>query len=432
MHRNPWARELIYLSGWLGVAALIGLLADAILVCLLVALAMYLLLQMIYQYQLYQWLSTDRLELAVGAGAWQNIYSALYDLKQRDMHRRKRLRRIVAEFNASTEAMPDGAVVLDAGSRIVWCNAAAVDLFGLRPSADRGQRISTLVRHPDFLRLLTSGDKHTAAEIPAPADNTKTVQVRIIAYGAHQSLLIARDISQQKKLEAMRRDFVANASHELRTPLTVLRGYLDVFDQETRHESALAEWHEPVEQMGEQAKRMDMMINDLLCLARLEAEPVAKNREWLDIAGRLQQAVADIPAGGRQIEIACDERLLLHADVSAMDGVINNLISNACRHTPQTGWIRVTWQANDSGAELSVCDNGCGIAPEHIPRLTERFYRIDKGRGSSNGGTGLGLSIVKHALANHQAKLVIRSRPGEGSDFICFFPASIIRDKYQT
>lgn len=183
---------------------------------------------------------------------------------------------------------------------------------------------------------------------------------------------------------------------------------------------------DPVDQMGEQARRMDRMIDDLLCLARLEAEPVAESREWLDMSDGVRQAVADSCPDERFMDVECDERLWLHGDEKAVTSVITNLVSNACRYTPGTGRIQVTWRVVDEGAELSVRDNGCGMDSEHIPRLTERFYRADKGRDSATGGTGLGLAIVKHALANHQAELKIESKPGEGSNFICCFPGTVI------
>ncbi len=412
-------------AGWLGLASAVGELAGMILGVLLIALTLYLMLQLYNAYQLHQWLISDRVEPAYGVGVWQEIYDELYRLKQRNRRRKKRLGRIVSEFQASTAALPDAAVVLDNQRDIVWFNDAAVRLFGLRPQADRGQRVTNLIRDPDFRAFLASEptDGTASVEITAPVDADLVLAIQLIPYGNGQRLLIARDVSQRRRAEAARRDFVANASHELRTPLTVVRGYLEMLDSEAADSEAFRDWQSPISQMRAESARMDRMIDDLLELARLDSETDNKAPDWIDVASVIQRVTQQQPSDGATIATTeVDESLLLHGDERRFESIVSNLVTNAQRHTPANGLISLTWSYIGDHAELVVADTGEGIAPEHIPRLTERFYRADTGRDSARGGTGLGLAIVKHALKCHDADLVVHSTPGQGSRFICRFP----------
>lgn len=427
---HPWRREFVFLGGWLALAAGLGWLFDATLAGLVMALALYLILQLIYAYQLYQWLISDRVEPAYGMGVWQEIYAELYRLKQRNRRRKHRLGRIVREFQASTAALPDAAVVLDDQLAIVWFNDAASRLLGLRLPADRGQRVTNLIRDPDFRAYLSGnpGDEVASIEITAPVDLNVVLSIQLIPYGNGQRLLIGRDISQSLRVEAVRRDFIANASHELRTPLTVVRGYLEMMDGETDDDTALRSWQSPIEQMRSESDRMDRMIDDLLELARLESEPGNETQDWVDMAALIGDVMGQQMSNGVWVDASDVAVIKLYGDARRLESVVSNLLANACRHTPPNGRITVTWQQLGDVAELAVIDTGEGIAAEHIPRLTERFYRADIGRDNARGGTGLGLAIVKHALKCHDAELEITSALGVGSHFACRFPTTRCSD----
>lgn len=411
---------------WLGAAAVVGALFGDVTLALLIVLAIYSASHLLFAYQLHRWLAEPRIEPREGLGVWQDIYTELYRLKQRNRRRKKRLKNIVAEFQSSTAALPDGAVVIDGRGRIVWFNTAAAVLLSLRAGQDNGQRIVNLVRHPRFAEFLASADQVGAPlEVPSPANDTDTLSLRIVPYGNGQRLLVARDISEQKRLESTRRDFVANASHELRTPLTVLRGYLEMMTEESDEAGALATWRTPIREMDAQSARMGRIIDSLLRLARLESEGLAQAQETIDMPamiGRLVDGFRQSDEGRHTLTVEVQAGLSLFGRPGEIESVISNLVANALRYTPAGGHIAVRWQHEHDAARLAVSDDGPGIAAEHLPRLTERFYRIDSGRSSSDGGTGLGLAIVKHSLEHHEAELWIDSEPGQGTTFSCVFP----------
>ncbi|WP_111745735.1 phosphate regulon sensor histidine kinase PhoR [Salinisphaera orenii] len=423
---NPWRRELLILAGWLALAAAIGWLSGNTVAGFLLALVLYLILQLVYTYQLYQWLVSDRIEPAYGVGIWQEVYAELYRLRQRNRRRKQRLGRIVSEFQASTAALPDAAVVLDDQLAIAWFNDAARRLLGLRLPDDRGQRLTNLIRDPELRAYLggQSDDNAENIEISSPVDVNTVLSIQLVPYGNGQRLLIGRDVSQRRRVEAMRRDFVANASHELRTPLTVVRGYLEMMDSGAGDDAALRGWQSPIGQMRAEADRMDRMIDDLLELARLESAPESYAFERIEVAALIDRIVRQQPQQGAEIDAGDLASIELYGDARRLESIVSNLLANARRHTPAGGQITVSWQPLEDGAELAVTDTGEGIAAEHIPRLTERFYRADAGRSSARGGTGLGLAIVKHALKCHDAELSITSSPAKGSRFACRFPSA--------
>jgi len=425
--RRVWTaavlRLFILLALFIGIGAIVGYpgLAAALL------LGIYLAVHMRYAYRLHRWLSADNHEPSDGIGVWRDIHTELHRLKQRNRRRKKRLKHIVNEFQASTAALPDGAVVLDRLGRINWFNSAAAVTLGLHANQDRGQRIVNLIRHPQFSSFLAGGDDtHSELEIPSPTNENDTLVIRVVPYGNDQRLLIARDISGQKRLEITRRDFVANASHELRTPLTVLRGYLEMMAEETSQEGELNSWQRPIDDMRSQSQRMGYIIDSLLRLARVEGEGLAQRQEYIDVPRMLANQVEDLKRGigaTHEFVFDVDSSLALFGRPGEIESVFSNLLANAARYTPADGRIEVAWREEDAQACFSVRDNGPGIDARHIPRLTERFYRVDKGRKSSDGGTGLGLAIVKHCLEHHEAELTIDSTPGEGSVFSCRFPS---------
>jgi two-component system phosphate regulon sensor histidine kinase PhoR len=322
-------------------------------------------------------------------------------------------------------------VLLDSLWEIIWFNDAAARLLGLRPGQDLRRRIGNLIRHPDFVGYLKHGNFDEPLEIPAPTSGGLRVAIRIVPYGSDQRLLMARDVTHLHRLEEIRRDFVANASHELRSPLTVVSGYLDAMRADSRIE---ADWGVPLAEMGHQIQRMAAIIKDLLELSRLETETREASFAPVDVPGMLQRVRREALAlgyGPREITVEADSAWLFGAEAELFSA-FSNLVFNAMRYTPDSGRVRIVWQREADGARLTVNDTGVGIAPEHIPRLTERFYRVDKSRNRDSGGTGLGLAIVKHVLQRHGASLSIESEPGKGSAFSCFFPAERVIREAQT
>ena len=397
--------------GWIGVS---------------IALAYRLVLHLRYLSALRAWLgSPKQVALPIVGGIWGQVFDGLLTLQKRNRKRKKKLAAILAEFQASTEALPDGAVVLGPNGEIVWFNAAAQALLGLRLPQDLGLRVPNLVRAPSFTEYFAKGDYTYDVEAVSALNPQVILAFRIIPYGNGQRLMIVRDISELKRLEMARRDFVANASHELRTPLTVLRGYLDVMEADGRGEGALKAWHTPLAEMRSQATRMEMLIADMLKLARLESDVVLSRQDLLDVPRMLGQSLEEAKAMSRnahRFEFEVQPDLRLFGRDTEVQSIFTNLIGNAIQYTPAGGIIRVRWWGDDKGAHFSVADTGIGIAEKDIPRVTERFYRVDVGRSRASGGTGLGLSIVKHALEHHEGKLTVESEPGVGSTFTCHFP----------
>jgi two-component system, OmpR family, phosphate regulon sensor histidine kinase PhoR len=357
-----------------------------------------------------------------GEGLWQQIFSRFRYERERGNRYKHEYRRLLKEIRRSTDAMPDGAVILDEDNEIVICNRAAKSLAGLKRRKDRGQRVDNILRDPGLTALLKADDASQAIDMPSPVKDGNWLNCRVVPYGANQKMLLLRDVTERIVLNRMRRDFVANASHELRSPLTVISGYLDTISDDKRLPS---DWSQPVHQMQEQARRMTRIITELLELSRLEGSGRASSGDIVDVAGLIaagRKAFQGQP-GTPAIRVQIESRAQLRGNGGEIESVITNLLSNAMRHTPAQGEVTLTWRSGPDGADLVVADTGEGIAREHIPRLTERFFRIDRGRARQDGGVGLGLAIVKHVLGRHDATLHIASEPGVGSEFRCHFPA---------
>jgi two-component system phosphate regulon sensor histidine kinase PhoR len=324
--------------------------------------------------------------------------------------------------------MPDAVVVLNAEREIQWFNKNAQRLLGLRRKVDFGQRIDNLLRHPDFVGYLASADQAAPVVLRAPAAPETFIAVHAVGYGDGQRLLIARDVTRELRLEAMRKDFVANASHELRSPLTVISGYLDTLTDEPDLDPA---WRGPLQEMRRQAERMRAIVEDLLELSRLEASAGEAPSAPVDVAGMLALMRKEVLAMERHpkdvvLRLDTDARLLgAEAEVHS---IFSNLISNAVKYTPVDGRVEIRWWKDADGGHFQVRDTGVGISREHLPRITERFYRVDPGRARATGGSGLGLAIVKHALQRHGASLEIDSEEGKGSTFTCHFPPRRLTD----
>jgi two-component system phosphate regulon sensor histidine kinase PhoR len=360
-----------------------------------------------------------------GEGIWQQMYSRFSYERERGARYKRMHRQVLKEIRKSTNAMPDGAVILDDVSDILICNRAAKTLAGLRRKKDRGQRVDNILRDPRLTRLLAANDATLTVDIPSPVRDGAWLNCRVVPYGVDQKLLLLRDVTDRIVLNRMRRDFVANASHELRSPLTVMSGYLDTMAEDPE---LVTTWADPVRQMQEQAKRMTRIVAELLELSRLEGSGRASTDDTVDVGGLLASARKSYSGGGDtpDIELDIESTAQLRGNSGEIESVVTNLLSNAIRHTPADGTITLAWHSDANGADLIVTDTGEGIADEHIPRLTERFFRVDRGRAREDGGVGLGLAIVKHVLGRHEADLGINSELGAGSEFRCHFPPARI------
>ncbi|WP_029890429.1 phosphate regulon sensor histidine kinase PhoR [Polycyclovorans algicola] len=424
-----WRQELVKLLLLCGLGALVGALFSGAIWGFLVVLFFLTALQYRYLAALLQWLRQPKQnELPDPGGVWGEVYDRLVDLQRRNKKKKKRLAAMLADFQASTAALPDGAVVLSPRGEIVRANHAAQTLLGLR-AQDSGIRITLLVRHPRFVEMFEAGVQGREVEIPSPVNRGKQLNVRVINYGESQGLMIVRDVSELRRLEHARRDFVANASHELRTPLTVLKGYLEMMETESR-DGELKPWATPLQEMYKQTNRMESLVGDMLKLARLESD-IAARHDWIRASTLLRQALAEAQSVAdpqHQFVTEMDDRIEIFGGETELTSLFTNLVGNAVRYTPPPGVITVKLFAMAGGrAGYSVQDSGIGIAEDDIPRLTERFYRVDVGRSRASGGTGLGLSIVKHAVERHDAQLKIESKVGEGSCFTCEFPVHRVR-----
>jgi two-component system phosphate regulon sensor histidine kinase PhoR len=354
-----------------------------------------------------------------GRGTWDDVLSALHKYERAGVRRESQLEEALTRFRRAAQALPDGVVMLDGENHIEWCNNAAAAQLGLDPRADVGQSIANLLRAPTFIDYLAARDQTGAVLMQV---GNALFALRLVPYGESQKLLLSRDVTQAERLETMRRDFVANVSHELRTPLTVLVGFLETVRELKLDPQRTRDY---LGMMQEQAARMHRIIEDLLTLSVLESAPppAADRVSTRPLLERLRADAQALSAGRHRVSLQGTPAVDLLGSESELSSAFGNLVSNAIRYTPQDGEVRIFWRDTADGSSFTVEDTGIGIAPEHLPRLTERFYRVDRSRSRETGGTGLGLAIVKHAIARHQAHLDVESKPGQGSRFTIRFPA---------
>jgi two-component system phosphate regulon sensor histidine kinase PhoR len=356
-------------------------------------------------------------------GVWGEIIAQIVRLHRRKRFHKQRFVQLMRQLQRSTAALPDGVVILNAQREIMWFNRMAARLLNLRRTADLGMRIEHLMREPEFVRYLEGGDFSNRVIIRTTTAEECYLSMQVAPYGDGQLLLLVSDVSRQMRLEAVRRDFVANASHELRSPLTVISGYLETLAQDSALDPDL---HGPIAEMRRQAERMTAIIRDLLELSRLEETDVFVGGEPIDIAALMALLRKDVLARAvhpREVRMRIDSTAQLNGDEPEIHSAFSNLVDNAAKYTAAEGSLEMRWWVDEDGGHFSVSDTGMGIPPEHIPRLTERFYRVDAGRSRSTGGSGLGLAIVKHVLQRHGATLEVQSTLGTGSTFTCHFPA---------
>jgi len=372
------------------------------------------------------WLRRPTLSgLPEGGGVWEDVLTALHGyIKHREIELAD-AQRMLERMHDAARALPDGVILLDAENRIVWANPTAQWHFGIDAQRDAGQPVAHLVRHPDFVAYLERGDFGEPLALRA-AERDRLLSLRVFEFGADQKLLNSRDVTLESRVEAMRRDFVANVSHELKTPVTVLAGFVETLADETL---ALTPQRRKrfLDLMAEEARRMQRLIDDLLTLSALEAADTPRREEPLDMRSfveRLGEEARALSGARHRISVAIERDARLTGDAQELHSAFSNLVSNAVRYTPEGGSIELAWRVLDGRGAFSVTDSGPGIEARHLPRLTERFYRVDKSRSRETGGTGLGLAIVKHVLTRHGAALEIESEPGRGSTFRAVFPAS--------
>lgn len=389
-----------------------------------VCLLAYLAIQVSGLFQLQSWLKNPALEaIPEGSSLWEDVFNALLKYERRNNVKKSELNAALERFSTVANAIPDGLVILSATNEIEWCTANAESQLGLNLTTDKNLPIVNLVRNSNFIAYLYNEIYDEPFKLKDARNTEAILEIWLIQLGSKQKLLISRDITQFEKVDAMRRDFIANVSHELRTPLTVVGGFIETLSD---MEGAIPEnLRGYFGMMQDQTTRMRRLIEDLLTLSHIESNTQPPEDNPIDMSSLVNMLLNDANAlsmGKHKITADTAVGLNLSGAVDELQSALGNLVSNAVRYTPQGGEIHISWQLHNKQAVFSVSDNGIGIEPQHIARLTERFYRVDRGRSRETGGTGLGLSIVKHILTRHQARLEIKSEMGVGSTFSAIFP----------
>ncbi|MGB4858734.1 MAG: phosphate regulon sensor histidine kinase PhoR [Dokdonella sp.] len=423
---RDFRRSLIGIAIVLLLAVLVGVFSGWLTEALLLVVSTFLALHLFALWQF-----GDQVSATAASGryshlaAWRAIGDSIRHRQSRARRQRRRLLTTLQAYRDAATALPDAVVALDGDRRITWFNAAAQELLQLDRRRDIGSRLTDLLRSPRMLEWLVSDAAEPLTDVAAPCDDQIRLSMRQIHDQRGQRLVIARDISQLQRLEQVRRDFVANVSHELRTPLTVVHGYLDMIDPED-----VPDYAPILRELRGQSRRMTEIVEDLLTLSRLDASDPASNPERVALAPMLETLRREAEAlskGRHRISVRRDSEFDLSGSVKDLHSAFSNLVSNAVRYTPAGGDIAIAWSVDADGGRLEVIDSGPGIPAHHIPRLTERFYRVSTSRSRETGGTGLGLSIVKHVLQLHDAHLQIASEMGNGSRFACVFdPARLL------
>jgi len=417
-----WVPALLRLASLFVAAGVIwwmgGLVAG--LVAALLGMIVVLVSQLRYLQQLGNWLDDPQSgKLPDGWGAWTDVFARLYRLRREDERHQSELAEWLARFRQAMSLLPEGVAIMDDVLFLEWCNPAAERHLGLTLERDKGLRVTNLVRHPDFIDYIILGRYEQPLTL---SFRGRKIECRIIPFENRRQILVTHDATDTERIEAMRRDFIANASHELRTPLTVIVGFLEIAMSDPCMDAATRQAH--LKLMTEQGGRMQRLIEDMLTLSRLESDEFPLRRERVDIAALVDSVAAEARAlsGGRhEITVAVDGPDVM-GNMEELRSAFANLASNAVRYSPEGGCIALSWQRGEDDLQFSVKDCGIGIDPQHISRLTERFYRVDKSRSRETQGTGLGLAIVKHVLLRHGGRVKICSKPGEGSTFTASLP----------
>lgn len=432
---------------WLGLllsllCLIIWAATDAItaLITLSAGLFLYLIDHIYWLHRLHTWLKKPVLnQMPNGTGVWEDIFAALYQEHRRNSRSKTQLSSTLERFRHAASALPDGVVVLNSDNEIEWCNPPAENQLGLNLKHDENQPISYLVRHSDFVEYLQAQEQDESfnsepIKLKSWRNPEVKLEIQLIPFGSKQKLLICRDVTALEKTEIMRRDFIANVSHELRTPLTVVGGFLETLvDMDGAVPESLKNYFG---MMMDQTSRMRRIIEDLLTLSTIESNTQSPDNNEIDMSKLLHQIQNDANSLSKSlnktthnVHLDMDKNLHIKGSQEELYSALSNLTSNAIRYTPAGGDIFIGWKLRDNQAVFSVRDTGIGIEQQHIDRLTERFYRVDRGRSRETGGTGLGLAIVKHILNRHQARLEIESQLGVGSTFSIVFPKACVKTK---
>jgi two-component system phosphate regulon sensor histidine kinase PhoR len=393
----------------------------------LVGIQAFVMLRRLWQeFRLARWLENpDEVEPPDATGTWGDIFYRLQKLQRRQRASRSELSNALEQFEHAAQAVPDGMVILNGNEQIEWCNPASRKYMGLDCDRDRGQFVRYLMRQAHFLDFLDAADYSRRLVCKSPVNREVSLSVQLVPFGEGKKLLIARDITDLERVDAMRRDFIANVSHELRTPLTVVGGFVETLADAP--DLPAAESRRYYDLMLDHTRRMQHLLDDLLTLSRLESADHALQDEAVNVPDMAQALKAEgesLSRGRHRVSLQLESEAWLKGNLQEIRSALGNLVSNAVRYTPEGGEIALAWRERNGEGVFSVTDTGEGIAAEHIPRLTERFYRVDRSRSRETGGTGLGLAIVKHVLTRHGARLDIQSTPGKGSTFSAIFPAS--------
>lgn len=417
------SQEWLIVGGLVGIALLLGAVTGAWVLMLLLAVLVWLLLQYRELMALAHWSERPLSRPGNRLESWQVLGDRLYRSLRQSRHRTQRTVQRFRSLRVLTDALPDAAVIIDRGGEIESFNSAAQERLQLK-AADRGANLAALVRQPEFVALIKARRDDGLVEFASPFDDERRLEARRIAIDDEHALMLVRDVTQLNRLLTMRQDFVANVSHELRTPLTVVVGYLETMASE---DLDLGTVRELLGKLDSPISRMRALVDDLLLLSRLEASPQPHDDELdpIDMHGLVRGCISEsrvLSDGRHQFRAECDKSVRLLGVENEIYSATLNMITNAVRYSPEGGPVTVTWQRHGDGARLAVTDAGIGVAPEHLRRITERFYRVDLAKSRIRGGTGLGLAIVKHVLKRHRSALQVESELGRGSRFYCDFP----------
>ncbi|REG83917.1 phosphate regulon sensor histidine kinase PhoR [Marinomonas pollencensis] len=424
-----WRQSIIRWLLGLIACLVIGFSIGHIILVVLIYLLGSLYHQLYQLYQFHSWLRySGKAPPPEASGIWGDIFDAVYRLQKKQRKSKRRMQQALTRIEHSTAALKEGVIMADSEGSLEWWNNSAAHLIGLMRPVDRGQSITNIVRNPDFFRYFTQKRFGEPLVIKSPAKEGIYIEIQTTLYDKNDHLIFIRDVTRLHLLEQMRKDFVANASHELKTPLTVIKGYLETLDM--FKDNLPASMQRGITNMSDQSLRMEHLIDDLLLLSRLENDEKREEDQWYSVQlfiEAIEKIATPILSEQHQLSFDFAENDRIYGSYNELYSAFSNLVVNAIKYSPNGGAILVKWESSEFNGVFSVKDSGLGIDPRYIPRLTERFFRVDKGRSSSTGGTGLGLAIVKHILMHHDAKLQIRSELNRGSVFSCHFPANRVR-----
>ena len=430
---QAWRSELRKQVLILVSVCLVGYSIGQFLPALLLLLVCYVLFNLVQLHRLTKWLAkdhaSDRSAPPEGFGLWGGVFDGIYRLQKQERRASAYLENIVNKAQESSAALEMAIIMVDRNNNLDWWNKATESLLGLRYPEDRRLPVTNLIRDPAFTAYFGRNVYDEPLHINAPGDSGKRLEIQIALFGENERLIIVRDISQLHRLELMRKDFVGNVSHELGTPITVIKGYLEAILDNIQDLDS--KWEKPVIQMHQQSSRMENIVKDLLALSALETGTPSRKQSSFALIQLLSEIVNDarqiFAQQDHQFSLSCDENIKFIGDRGELYSAIANLVSNAAKYTPYQGKINILIRLSEDFLEAHVEDNGPGIEAQALPRLTERFYRVDVSRSSETGGTGLGLAIVKHIVNRHDGELTVSSEVGKGSCFTCRFPLSRVK-----